>query len=103
MSNQEYSKLTHEQHVLKIPDTYIGDIETNNISTWFFSKEQNKMIHDELSYIPGEYKLFDELIVNSLDQYIRLSESTDKSIFYCKYRFISIFVYLNLPINLYLQ
>ena len=84
MSNQEYSKLTHEQHVLKIPDTYIGDIETNNISTWFFSIEENKMIHDELSYIPGEYKLFDELIVNSLDQYIRLSESTDKSIFTVK-------------------
>ena len=81
MSKQEYSKLTHEEHVLKIPDTYIGDIEQNIISSWYFCNDTKRMIYDELSYIPGEYKLFDELIVNSLDQYIRLSESTDTSIF----------------------
>ena len=81
MSKQEYSKLTHEEHVLKIPDTYIGDIEENSIASWYFCNDTKKMVHGNLSYIPGEYKLFDELIVNSLDQYIRLSESTDTSIF----------------------
>ena len=62
MSKQEYSKLTHEEHVLKIPDTYIGDIEQNIISSWYFCNDTKRMIYDELSYIPGEYKLFDELI-----------------------------------------
>ena len=39
MSKQEYSKLTHEEHVLKIPDTYIGDIEQNIISSWYFCND----------------------------------------------------------------
>ena len=77
---QEYSKLTHEEHVLKLPDTYIGDTEINNIQSWYFSEDTKKMVNSELNYIPGEYKLFDELIVNSLDQYIRLSECKDNSV-----------------------
>ena len=77
---QEYNKLTHEEHVLKLPDTYIGDTEINTIQSWYFSEDSKKMTNDELNYIPGEYKLFDELIVNSLDQYIRLSECSDSSI-----------------------
>lgn len=77
---QEYSKLSHEEHVLKLPDTYIGDTEINTVKCWYFNKEDRKMVNGDLQYIPGEYKLFDELIVNSLDQYIRLLESDDSSL-----------------------
>ena len=38
------------------------------------------MTSGDLHYIPGEYKLFDELIVNSLDQYVRLLESSDTNL-----------------------
>ena len=38
------------------------------------------MVNGSLEYIPGEYKLFDELIVNSLDQYIRLLEFNDSNL-----------------------
>ena len=75
MSGQEYTKLTHEEHVLQLPDTYIGDIEQNDINIWFYDDKDKKMTEGEVCYIPGEYKLFDEIIVNSLDQYIRLKES----------------------------
>ena len=32
-----------------------------------------------LTYIPVEYKLFDEIIVNALDQYTRMKETKPKS------------------------
>ena len=48
MSNQEYSKLTHEEHVLKIPDTYIGDIDINTLESWYFCNDKNKMVQGEV-------------------------------------------------------
>ena len=75
MSAQSYKKLTHEQHVLELPDTYIGDTEQNTIHTWYYNESEQRMTEGDLTYIPGEYKLFDEIIVNSLDQYTRMKES----------------------------
>jgi len=75
MATQSYKKFTHEQHVLELPDTYIGDTEQNTIHTWYYNEEDSRMQEGDLTYIPGEYKLYDEIIVNSLDQYTRLKES----------------------------
>ena len=72
--SSKLQKLTHEEHVLPLPDTYIGDVEQNEIQTWFYNEAEKKMTEGDLSYIPGEYKLFDEIIVNCLDQYTRLKE-----------------------------
>lgn len=74
MASQSYKKFTHEQHVLELPDTYIGDTEQNTIHTWYYNEEDSRMQEGDLTYIPGEYKLYDEIIVNSLDQYTRLKE-----------------------------
>lgn len=74
MTTQHYKKLTHEQHVLELPDTYIGDTEQNTIHTWYYNEDDHRMVEEDLTYIPGEYKLFDEIIVNSLDQYTRMKE-----------------------------
>lgn len=74
MASQSYKKFTHEQHVLELPDTYIGDTEQNTIHTWYYNEDDSRMQEGDLTYIPGEYKLYDEIIVNSLDQYTRLKE-----------------------------
>ena len=74
----DVKKLTHEQHVLQLPDTYVGDTELNAKEHWYF--EDGKMVKGELKYIPAEFKLFDEIAVNAFDQYIRLSEMEDDSI-----------------------
>lgn len=78
MSEQSYKKLTHEQHVLELPDTYIGDIEKNTIHTWYYNETDHRMHEADLTYIPGEYKLYDEIIVNSLDQYTRMKEGNSE-------------------------
>ena len=40
----------------------------------FRSKMEKKLIR----YTPGEYKIFDEILVNSLDQIVRLKQKIDK-------------------------
>ena len=70
----EYKKYTHLEHVLAIPDTYIGSIEQTSEEHWIYDETQNKIEKKLITFIPGQYKLFDELIVNALDQYIRINE-----------------------------
>jgi DNA topoisomerase II len=73
-SSEKVIKLSHREHVLKRPDSYIGSIDLTESQQWIFNIEENKMNKKTLKYIPGEYKLFDELIVNALDQQVRLYE-----------------------------
>ena len=40
------------------------------------SDNTSKFVKKELEYIPGKYKIFDEIIVNALDQYIRTHENS---------------------------
>ena len=85
-SKDEVVKLDHRSHILKLPDTYIGSTDKTKDNIWGYN--YNDSINDSIifskenrTYIPGEYKIFDEIIVNALDQYIRTGEnplSTDK-------------------------
>lgn len=78
----EYTKLKHEEHVLQIPDTYIGSTDNNTENIWLLNSDNTKMNKSSATYIPGLYKLFDEVVVNALDQQIRLKHKyqSDKSI-----------------------
>jgi len=76
-SKQVHQKLSHEEHVLQLSDTYIGDTEKNTCDFWCYNPEKKLMENKPLTYIPGEYKLYDEILVNAFDQYIRTSESKD--------------------------
>lgn len=71
---QDIKKYTHVEHVLKIPDTYIGSTELSTEDLWIYDSENHKMIKETLTFCPGEYKIFDEILVNALDQYIRINQ-----------------------------
>lgn len=66
-ASEQYQKLTLLQHVLKRPDTYIGSIEKTEQTMWVFNKETNLMEYRKISYVPGLYKIFDEILVNAAD------------------------------------
>lgn len=34
---------------------------------WVYDQENNKIVQREISYVPGLYKIFDEIIVNAAD------------------------------------
>ena len=71
MDASSYKKHTHREHILELPDTYIGSTDTHSESRWLWDKEQEKMIFRPLSFNPGFYKLFDEIIVNARDALVR--------------------------------
>jgi DNA topoisomerase-2 len=66
-----YKKHTHREHILELPDTYIGSTDTHSEQRWLFDAEQSKMVHKSVAFNPGFYKLFDEIIVNARDALVR--------------------------------
>ena len=58
---------------------YIGSIEKDKYLTWIFDEDNNKMVKKELEYVPGFYKIYDELIVNILDHMKRIEMEKSKN------------------------
>ena len=68
----KYKKYELLEHILALPDTYIGSIEPHKITSFVYDEATKKMISEELTYIPGLLKIFDEVIVNAIDHSMRL-------------------------------
>jgi DNA topoisomerase-2 len=83
-ATDQYQKLTHLQHIIKRPDTYIGSVERTTESMWgmlsslsviiykadvvtVFNSETSQMEYRKVSFVPGLYKIFDEILVNAAD------------------------------------
>ncbi|OAX83490.1 hypothetical protein ACJ72_02142 [Emergomyces africanus] len=66
-SSEKYQKLTQLEHIIKRPDTYIGSIERSTNQMWVYNSESESMEYREVSYVPGLYKIFDEILVNAAD------------------------------------
>ena len=64
-----YSKVTQYEHILTRPDTYIGSLEFQKEKLWVFNEEEKKLEYREVSYVPGLFKIFDEILVNAADNY----------------------------------
>ncbi|ESR52319.1 hypothetical protein CICLE_v10030505mg [Citrus x clementina] len=62
-----YQKKSQLEHILLRPDTYIGSIEKHTQALWIYEEESKTMIHRTISYVPGLYKIFDEILVNAAD------------------------------------
>ncbi|CRG90833.1 DNA topoisomerase II [Talaromyces islandicus] len=63
----KYQKLTQLEHILKRPDTYIGSIEKTTQQMWVYDSASDSMDFREVTYVPGLYKIFDEIVVNAAD------------------------------------
>ncbi|TKX21256.1 DNA topoisomerase-like protein 2 [Elsinoe australis] len=66
-NSDKYQKLTQLEHILKRPDTYIGSVERMDQQMWVFNSTTEQMEQREVSYVPGLYKIFDEILVNAAD------------------------------------
>jgi hypothetical protein len=51
-----YKKHTHREHILELPDTYIGSVETHDEMRWVFDAEKGKMVYRHCAFNPGFYK-----------------------------------------------
>ena len=78
MSNIEtiYQKKEHRQHIYDLPDTYIGSaVQTALQDTWVIENEN--VIQKDIKYVPGLYKIFDEVLTNASDHKVRSSMQQD--------------------------
>ena len=66
---QKYEKKEHKQHILDLPDTYIGSIIPTEANIYI--KEKDKIIYKNIEYIPGFIKIIDEILVNAIDAHTR--------------------------------
>ena len=62
----EYKKHTPLEHILARPDTYVGSVEPETEKQWVFNG--TKMEQKSITYVPGLYKIYDEVLVNAIDQ-----------------------------------
>ena len=65
---QQYERLSHVEHILKRPDTYVGSLVPESGSHWVRSDDGLFRL-DTLSVSPGLVKIFDEVLVNAIDQH----------------------------------
>lgn len=52
---------------MKRPDTYIGSVERQTDKMWVYNSANEAMEYRDVSYVPGLYKIFDEILVNAAD------------------------------------
>ena len=62
-----YQKKTQLEHILLRPDTYVGSIEKHTQTLWVYDDINHEMVHRPVTYVPGLYKIFDEILVNAAD------------------------------------
>ncbi|KAK1259798.1 DNA topoisomerase 2 [Acorus gramineus] len=63
---ETYQKKTQLEHILLRPDTYIGSVDRHTQTLWVYDNN-GEMVHRPVTYVPGLYKIFDEILVNAAD------------------------------------
>ena len=59
-------KISHLDHILKRPDSYVGPTAHTNELYWIL--EGNKFVQKNIDYSPALLKIFDEILVNAIDR-----------------------------------
>ena len=63
---ESVQKLTHIEHVLKRPDSYVGPVDAVREPYWVLNGEKFK--RTTTKYSPALLKIFDEILVNAIDR-----------------------------------
>jgi len=64
---ETYQKKTPHEHVLCRPDTYVGSVEPMTEKMFVYDHDQEAIVNKTITYTPGLFKIFDEIIVNAAD------------------------------------
>ena len=63
-----YQKKTQIEHILLRPDTYIGSVDKIEEKMWVLDDtKEDSFVSKTITYVPGLFKIFDEILVNALD------------------------------------
>lgn len=64
-----YQKKSQLEHILLRPDTYIGSTEKQQEKLWVHDGQRMQL--QTVAFVPGLYKIFDEILVNAADNKVR--------------------------------
>ena len=65
---EQVEKISHIDHILKRPDSYVGSTSRSKDAYWVLNKEGTKFDQKTLTYSPALLKIFDEILVNAVDR-----------------------------------
>lgn len=74
---ETYQKKSQLEHILLRPDTYIGSTEPLTQPMFVLNPTTKRIEQCDITYTPGFYKIFDEIIVNAADNKQRHPNSMD--------------------------
>ena len=63
---EQIQKLTHIEHILKRPDSYVGPVEQSREQYWVL--DGDAFVKKYVQYSPALLKIFDEILVNAIDR-----------------------------------
>jgi len=75
-NNSKYRQMEHIKHIKELPDTYVGSSISEDKELYIY--ENNKIIKKIINWIPAIYKIFDEIIVNAIDNHTRTKREKEK-------------------------
>ena len=76
-----YQKKEHRQHIYDLPDTYIGSAEPTLLQDCWVIEDET-VTQEDINFVPGLYKIFDEVLTNASDHKVRttIQSKTDNTI-----------------------
>ena len=77
MPETKYQQWEHIKHIRELPDTYVGS-SINEEKELFILDENKKIVKKNINYVPALYKIFDEIIVNAVDNHTRTTQEKEK-------------------------
>lgn len=66
--SKKFVKKSHIEHILSRPDTYIGSTGLVSETQWVLSEGKDQMEQASVTFSPGLYKIYDEILNNAIDQ-----------------------------------
>ena len=68
----QYRQHTPREHILELPDTYIGSVLTTTAPRWVWNSNTSRMEWRPVAFCNGFLKIFDEVLVNAMDHRVRI-------------------------------
>ncbi|MDB4865542.1 hypothetical protein OAI00_04165, partial [Euryarchaeota archaeon] len=67
--SENIQKLSHVEHILKRPDSYVGPVSKVKEKYWILDDvNENIFKKENVTYSPALLKIFDEILVNAIDR-----------------------------------
>ena len=77
-NNSKYRQMEHIKHIKELPDTYVGSSISEDKDLYIY--ENDKITKKSVNWVPALYKIFDEIIVNAVDNHTRTKREKENNL-----------------------